>query len=119
MPLSLADLAELYRAKGLEGSCSGPLEPHWAGCWTPTSSGSHRGGAGSGQASAVMPMAGPETRTARRGRSLPSSCPGSPVDGKQRALVLGVVKFTLLSDPKRETTGSQHFHFCPLRDVVS
>lgn len=100
MPSSLAGLAKSYRAKGPEGSFSGPLEPHWAGCWTPASSGSYRGEAGSGQARAVMPMSGPATRTARTGQSLPSSCPGSPVDREQRAVVLGVVKFTLLSDPK-------------------
>lgn len=73
----------------------------------PTSSGSHRREAGRGQARAVRPVAGPATGTSRRGQSLPFPCPGPLVDREQRALVLGMVKFTLLSELKLERTSGQ------------
>ena len=53
----------------------------------------------------------PGTRTTSRGQSLHSSCPDSLVDGiDERALVLGVVTFTLLSDPESEKASGKCFY---------
>lgn len=72
----------------------------------------------SGQAKTVMPVAGPVTRTARRGQSLFFS--RAPGCGEQRTLVFGTVTVTLLSDPPSERTICKFlFIFCSLRDVVS